>query len=347
MNSHIISSGATLLQALEAINRLSGSEMTLLVTSPTGRMTGTLTDGDIRRALLRGVSLHAPVADAMHRDFSFLREGSIDVAALKEMRRSGKHLIPVVDGDGKITRILDTTRITTILPMRAVIMAGGKGERLRPLTLSMPKPLVKVAGKAIIDYNVEALAAVGVTDIAVTVNYLAAQLEEHFARPVAGVQVKCYREDFPMGTLGSAALVPEGTCEHTLVMNSDLLTTISFEDLYIHHTSSGADITIAAIPYNVSVPYAILATDAGRVTALEEKPTYAFYANAGIYLIRSSLLAKLDPTVRTDATDFITSAIASGLKVGYFPISGTWIDIGSHADYAHACELMDLSRAKG
>lgn len=347
MNRHIIPSTATLLQALEAINSLSGREMTLLVTSPSGQMTGTLTDGDIRRALLRGVSLQASVAQAMHRDFSYLREGSIDVQALKEMRRSGKHLIPVLDGDGLITRILDTTRVKTILPMRAIIMAGGKGERLRPLTLSMPKPLVKVAGKAIIDYNVEALAAVGVTDIAVTVNYLAEQLEEHFAAPVAGVKVNCYRETFPMGTLGSASLVPAGGSEHTLVMNSDLLTTISFEDLYIHHVATGADITIAAIPYNVSVPYAILATDAGRVTALEEKPSYSFYANAGIYLVRSSLLGEIDPSTRTDATDFITSAIAAGRKVGYFPISGTWIDIGSHADYAHACELMDLSRAKG
>ncbi|MDE6582477.1 MAG: NTP transferase domain-containing protein [Duncaniella sp.] len=340
MKNHIIHSDATLLQALEAINRLSGSEMTLLVTTPDGEMTGTLTDGDIRRALLRGIPLTAAATEAMHRDFSYLRDGDIDVRALKEMRRSGKHLIPVLDGRRRVTAILDTTATRTVLPMRAIIMAGGKGERLRPLTLTTPKPLVKVAGKAIIDYNIEALAAVGVKDITVTVNYLAEQLEEHFSQPVAGVNVKCVRETFPMGTIGSAALVPAGTLGATLVMNSDLLTTISYEDLYLHHAASGADITIAAIPYNVSVPYAILATDSGRVTALEEKPSYAYYANAGIYLISDSMLATLKPDCRTDATDFITDAIAAGRKVSYFPISGTWIDIGSHTDYAHACELM-------
>lgn len=335
-----INQKSTLLQALEAINALPGSRMTLLVTNDEGKMTGTLTDGDIRRALIRGTALTAPVADAMHRSFSYLNDGDIDVESLKEIRSSGKHLIPVLDASGHITRVIDTTRIRTVLPVKAVIMAGGKGERLRPMTLSVPKPLLKVDGKSIIDYNVEALASVGIDDITVTVNYLAEKIEEHFASPVAGVQVKCVREPFMMGTIGSARLA--GLPDHgtTLVMNSDLLTTISYEDMYLHHTDSGADITIAVIPYNVSVPYAILATEGGRVKSLEEKPSYAYYANAGIYLVNNRLLNNLPADRRTDATDFITEAIASDLNVTYFPISGTWIDIGSPVDFRHACELM-------
>lgn len=340
MNNHIINHKQTLLEALGAINSLPGSRMTLLVTDDDGVMAGTLTDGDIRRALLRGVSLDATVSEAMHRDFSSLSAESIDVAALKEMRQAGKALIPVLDRNGRISRILDTTSVRTILPLKAVIMAGGKGERLRPMTLTTPKPLLKIDGKAIIDYNVEALAAVGIDDIHVTVNYLADQIEEYFARPVAGVKVKCVREPFFMGTMGAVRLTGSGSRGTTLVMNSDLLTTISFEDFYLHHKRQGADITVAVIPYNVSVPYAILSTDGPRVTALEEKPSYSYYANAGIYLVSDKLLDELPADRRTDATDFITDAIAAGNRVSYFPISGTWIDIGSPTDFRHACELM-------
>ena len=126
----------------------------------------------------------------------------------------------------------------------------------------------------------------------------------------------------------------------TIVMNSDLLTTVSFEEMYLHHMAEKADITIAAVSYNVSVPYAILATDGNRVTSLEEKPSYSYYANAGIYIISNRLLRSLPADGRTDATDLIDRALESGCKVTYFPINGTWIDIGSPADYAHARELM-------
>ena len=237
---------------------------------------------------------------------------------------------------------MDLTATTTRLPLSAILMAGGKGERLRPMTLTTPKPLLKIGSKAIIDYNITALARAGITDVSVTVNYLAEQLEAHFSAPVEGITVKCVRESEPMGTIGSAALVkrsdPDGA---TLVMNSDILTTLSLEDMYLAHLKSGAAITIAAIPYNISVPYAILSTDeTGRVTGLQEKPSYSFYANAGIYIIANRLLDVLPPSGRTDATDLIEAAIADGRHVGYFPISGTWIDIGSPTDFAHASELM-------
>lgn len=345
MNRHIINEHATLVEALERLNALSGEVMTLLVTTDDGRMTGTLTDGDSRRALLAGVALDEPVTRAMHRDFKRLDASGIDVGALREMREKGIRLIPVLDADGRIARILDTRVTRTVLPLTAILMAGGKGERLRPLTLDTPKPLLKVGDKAIIDYNIEALAAVGITDISVTVNYLAPQLVEHFSHPVAGVDVKCVAEPSAMGTIGSASLIPHPEGGDTVVMNSDLLTTVSFEEMYMRHVAEKADITIAAIPYNVSVPYAILSTDGARVTALEEKPTYAHYANAGIYIISNELLDSIPAQGRTDATDLIEKAIADGRRVVYFPIDGTWIDIGSPADYRHACELIRLKES--
>lgn len=340
IDRHIIAEQAPLTEALRMLNDLSGGVMTLIVIGADGRMTGTLTDGDVRRALLSGVALDSPVSAAMFRGFHALRQGEINPAEVREIRKRGIRLIPVLDSEGRVVRLIDTVRTRTILPVGAVLMAGGKGERLRPMTLTTPKPLLEIGGKAIIDYNVEALAAVGVTDISVTVNYLAEQLEEHFASPVGGVNVRCVRETRPLGTIGSVALVGLPAEGDTIVMNSDLLTTVSFEDLYLRHTSEKADITIAVVSYNVSVPYAILATEGERVTGLVEKPSYSYYANAGIYIFSNRILSSLSPDNRMDAPDLIEQTIAEGGKVTYYPINGTWIDIGSPVDFAHARELM-------
>lgn len=336
-NRYIISENASLKEALRRLNELSGDVMTLLVVDAEGRMSGTLTDGDIRRALIAGASLDHPVDQAMHRDFRFLRaDDNASPCALRPLRDKGIKLLPVLDSGRKITRLIDLRRTKALLPVSALIMAGGKGERLRPLTLDTPKPLLKIGGKPIIDYNIEALAAVGIDDIKVSVNYLADQLEDHFS----GTKIQCVREASPLGTIGALAHIDDFRHSTVLVMNSDLLTDISFEDMYARHEAEGADITIAATTYTQAVPYAILQTEGDRVVALEEKPIYSYYANAGIYLLSPKATALVDPGRRTDATDLIERAIRLGLKVIYFPITGTWIDIGSPVDYRHACDLM-------
>lgn len=340
MNRHIISEDASLLEALGMLNAISGGAMTLFAVDASGAMTGTLTDGDIRRGMLAGALPSWPVSRVMNRSYAALTDGAIDLRQLRAYRERGIRLVPVIDAGRCITRIVDLSVTSSMLPLTAILMAGGRGERLRPLTLTRPKPLLPIGGKAIIDYNIEALARAGVSDIYVTVNYLAEQLEEHFAKPVAGVGVRCVREDRPLGTIGSARLVDLPAEGETLVMNSDLLTNVSFEDMYLAHREAGADITVAAIPYNVAVPFAILQTDGDRVTALQEKPSYNYYANAGIYIIANRLLRDLPDGQRTDATDLLEKAIADGLKVSYFPITGTWIDIGSPADFDRACEIM-------
>ncbi len=340
MNQHLINHDATILEALEKLNALSGSAMTLFVTGVNGIMTGTLTDGDIRRGLLGGASPQSPVSDVMNCNFCALHNDKIDLYDLRRFREKGVRLIPCLDYSGRVVDFIDTAVTRTRIPASAIIMAGGRGERLRPLTLTTPKPLLDVGGKPIIDHNVEALAAVGIKNIFVTTNYLADKLEEHFSKPIDGVEIKCVREPQFLGTIGSAALVdlPDRGC--TIVMNSDLLTDISFEDMYLTHIATGADITVAAIPYNVAVPYAILEIDGDCVTGLSEKPSYAYYANAGIYVVNNRLLRSLAPNVRTDATELIELTISAGNKVGYFPITGTWIDIGSPSDFARAREIM-------
>ncbi len=343
MNNHSISIGSSLLEALKKLNSLSGGTMTLFAIDAAGTVQGTVTDGDIRRALIAGAGINEPVSKAMHRDFTFLTKDGDQVERIRRARLKGIRLLPVLDKEHKLASVLDLSQRSSALPLSAIIMAGGKGERLRPLTLTIPKPLLEIGGKAIIDYNVEALAKCGISDITVTTNYLAEKIAGHFSRPVGGVQVKCVRETQPLGTIGSAALadIPADGC--SIVMNSDLLTTISFEDMYLHHRASGSDITIAAIPYQVSVPFAILTTSAAepeRVTGLEEKPSYSYFANAGIYIFPNRLLKALPAGTRTDATDLIETALQQGLKVTYFPINGTWIDIGSPADFHQAAELM-------
>lgn len=340
---NIIERGATLRSALGQLNDLSGSDMTLFVVDSTDtlRLLGTLTNGDVRRALLNGTTLDENVTVAMHTGFKRLRAGSNDnVDRIRDIRDMGIRLVPVVSEDGVLTDIIDLNRTQTLLPLSAILMAGGKGERLRPMTLTTPKPLLEVGGKAIIDYNVEALARSGITDITVAAGYLADVIQTHFAEPVAGVAVKCVVEDRPLGTIGAATLVSRSPEGNTLVMNSDLLTTVSFEDMYMKHRSLDADVTVGVIPYQVSVPYAILTTDGDDVRSIKEKPAFSHYANAGIYIFSNKLLNTLPEGVRTDATELIEQAIEDGRRVVYHVINGTWIDIGSPIDFRQAQELM-------
>ncbi len=341
---HTINSHSTLLEALRQLNTLPGSSMTLFVTDEGGRVEGTLTDGDIRRALIAGKSLDSACSDACLPNFRYVDKDNIDVLSLRRYRSLGITLVPILDADRKLCDILDLSRQKTRLPLKAVLMAGGKGERLRPATLTTPKPLLKIEGKAIIDYNVEALADCGISDITVTTRYLAKQIEEHFSKPVAGVKVRCVCEQQPLGTIGAVTLTDVADADgDTLVMNSDLLTTISFEDMYLMHRERKADITIAVIPYQLSVPYAVLTLDPDDDTAvrgIEEKPSYSYYANAGIYIINNRVLRTLVKGEHCDATDLIDRAINNGSHVTYFPIKGTWIDVGTPIDFRQAGELM-------
>lgn len=341
--NNIITEGQTLRDALEKLDLLSGKEMTLIVVRDADdrTVTGTLTSGDIRRAMLGGATLQSHVADAMFRNFRRVYADSTDrVDVVRDARRCGITLLPVVDRKGTLVDILDLKVTPSSLPLTAIIMAGGKGERLRPMTDNTPKPLLKIGGKAIIDYNIEALAAAGITDITVTTRHLSEMIFKHFEQPVAGVKVRCVQELKPMGTIGSATLVKRPDTGDTLIMNSDLLTTVSFEDMYLKHRDTGASITVGVIPYQVSVPYAILNTNGDSVTDIEEKPSYSHYANAGIYIFSNETLNSLRPDTRADAPDVIRQAINEGKQVSYYVINGTWIDIGTPTDFRQATELM-------
>ena len=339
-DEHIISSRATVLEALGKLNALSGKAMTLFVSNEAGQIEGSLTDGDVRRWLVGGGTLQAAVKDVAHKSMVAFRGTEIQVSEVKRLRNRGITLIPQLDDDSHLLAIHDFSALRSLLPVDAVLMAGGKGERLRPLTNDTPKPLLRVGDKCIIDYNIEALARNGITNISVTTNYLAEQIDAHFAEPVAGVQVRTVKEPCRLGTMGSLKLIDNLEHEHVLVMNSDLLTTINYEDFYLAHIDAAADVTVASIPYMVSVPFGIFRGEGFKVEGLEEKPTYNFHANGGIYLIKRELISHIPAGQYYDATDFMLDVIARGGNVQHFPVQGMWMDIGSPADFKQAQDMM-------
>lgn len=339
-SKYLIRDTATVRDALIALNNLSTDSLTLFVLNAEGRMAGTVTDGDIRRNLIEGVTLRQPVARVMNTRFRFLQSDRPDVNALKAFRELNITLLPLLDREHRIVDVLNLKFKRSALPVDAVLMAGGRGERLRPLTETVPKPLLPVGDKPIIDYNVERLAAYGIRHISVTVNYLKEQLEAHFATPCAGVAVKCVREPRFLGTIGSVKLVDAFYNDTVLIMNSDLFTNIDYEDFYLRFLEYNADLLVAAVPYSVSVPYGIFEGEGMQVRGITEKPTYEYYANAGIYLVKRALLDSIPEGVYFDATDLIRLLVDQGRNVIRYPLTGYWIDIGKPSDYEKARELI-------
>ncbi len=342
MNSkHFLSKDKTLLEALIQINSLAPDPLVLFVVDGENRMLGTLTDGDSRRALIAGASVDDKVEKVMHTNFNYLKFEAIDdVKEIKRQKEMKMKLVPVLDNDMHIVDIINLGKYDTRLPIDAVLMAGGKGERLRPLTEKTPKPLLPVGGKAIIDHNIDRLIANGVKHITVTVNYLGEQLEAHFMELRGEVKVNTVREPKYLGTIGSIRFVKEFYNDTILVMNSDLFTNINYEDFYLHYKEHDAEMSVAAVPYTISVPYGIFDLEGREIQGLIEKPTYNYYANAGIYLIKRSALDEIPEDTFFNATDLIEKLIAERKKVIRFPLNGTWIDIGNPQEYQKANELI-------
>jgi len=339
-SNNIIKSGYSILDALRALNNLQTKFLDLFVEDEKGKVVGVVTDGDLRRGLIAGAQLTDVVDVVMNRKFAYFENGDIDVKLLKYYKSKGMSLIPSLTKDGCIDKIYNIGKLKSVLPIDAVLMAGGKGERLRPLTEKIPKPLLQVGDKAIIDHNIDRLISYGIQHISVTVNYLKEQIEEHFAEPHNGVQVQTVREPKFLGTIGSIKFVKEFYNDTILVMNSDLFTNINYEDFYLHFKEHDAEMSVAAVPYTVSVPYGIFDLEGRDIQGLIEKPTYNYYANAGIYLIKKSALEVIPDDTFFNATDLIEKLISEKKKVVRFPLNGTWIDIGNPQEYQKAKELV-------
>ncbi len=339
---YIFNSNRSIREALQALNEQKSVALTLFIVDSHEKVIGTLTDGDIRRFLVAGGNLEARVAEAMNCDFKFISHNVTNlVEQLREYKKRGLiKLLPVLDINGRIIDIYDLVNFKSYLPIDAVLMAGGKGERLRPLTEKIPKPLLKVGDKCIIDHNVDRLMSYGINHINVTVNYLGEQLEEHYSQPRNSIHICTFREPKFLGTIGSILFVDTFYNDTVLVMNSDLFTNIDYEDFFLHFKAHDAEMSVAAVPYNVCIPYGILDLDGRNIKGLLEKPKYNYYANAGIYLMKKSVLAEIPENTFFNATDLIEKLIAQGKTVIRYPLNGTWIDIGNPQEYAKAQDLV-------
>ena len=340
MRKYIISETASVRDALVAINNITHDGELLIVVNAAQQMVGSLTDGDIRRGLIAGAELTDTINKIMHRDFKFIKQEDYDVAHLKSFRDRRIMFIPILDAENHVVDVVNLQKFKSKLPIDAVLMAGGKGERLRPLTEKIPKPLLEVGGKCIIDHNVDRLRSYGVQYVNVTVNYLGEQLEEHFSTPRDGVQVRTFREPKFLGTIGSIKFVDTFYNDTVLVMNSDLFTNIDYEDFFLHFQMHDAEMSVAAVPYNISIELGILDLDGRNIKGLIEKPKYNYYANAGIYLIKKRALAEIPKDTFFHATHLVEKLIAQDKKVIRYPLNGTWIDIGTPQEYQKANDLV-------
>lgn len=331
----VISENKTILDALKKIDSFSsfGTKI-LFVTDESNKVCGSISDGDCRRALISGKSLDSSLYTVMNKNFTFLQHSNYDFEIIQKIRKFGFKYVPELNSDGTLFAVRDFSEGKSYVPVDAVMMAGGKGERLRPLTLDTPKPLLKVADKPIIDYNIDNLMKNGINHINITVNYLKEQIEDHFKAPVNGVQINCVREPKFLGTIGSIKFVKQWYNDTILLMNSDLFTNIDIEAFYLHFKEHGADMSVAGVPYYVNIPYGIFELQNTReIVGIIEKPSYHYYANAGIYLIKKELLDLIPENEFFDATDFIDTLIKNKKKVIRFPITGYWIDIGKPDDF--------------
>lgn len=338
---HIVSKDDEARTALKILDQLPDSaSRTLFVTDKQGKMVGTVTDGDIRRGLLNGCEISQTIELFMNINFKSINDGYDNTALIRAFKSADIYLVPVLNADNSIKEILDLKSIKTILPITALLMAGGRGERLKPFTDNTPKPMLKVGDKPILEINIDRLISYGVSEIYISVKYLKEQIMDYFGDGTSkGINIYYLEENDPLGTLGALAHIEEIDHEDLLVMNSDLLTNIDFEDFFNYYREQSATMALASIPYHVSIPYAVLKTNEHIVESFSEKPTYTYYSNGGIYLMKFALKEHIIKGSFYNATDLMDKIILeSQSNLIHYPILSYWLDIGKHQDFIKAQE---------
>ena len=337
-NSHTINKNAAIRQALEKLTAL-GENLTLFTINEKEELLGVITDGDIRRGLIKGFSLDDEISNIMNKNFKFIHENEISFDVITSLRKTSVKIIPILGIDNKILRFINLSDIKAILPIDAVLIAGGKGERLLPLTKNMPKPMLNIGAKPILEHNIDFLSKYGITNFHISVNYLKNIIKDYFKNGSnKNIEISYIEENEPLGTIGSVKLSNAYKNSDLLIMNSDLLTNINLADFYNSFKESNADMSIATTSYNVNIPYAVLEVENGQVKSFKEKPTYNYFSNAGIYLIKKSLINEIPEKEFYNATDLINKLLQSKRTVTTYPILGYWLDVGKHEDYSKAQE---------
>jgi dTDP-glucose pyrophosphorylase len=335
-NQHIASIDTSVREALMQLDALAADAILFLVDSE-NRLIGSLTDGDLRRGFIKGLDFDAHLSQFIQSNPKYIQQGSYNFKEIIQFRNNHIAIFPVVNQEKQIINVVNFRNQKSYLPVDALIMAGGRGERLKPLTNDTPKPLLKVGDKPIIEHNIDRLNTYGIDDVWISLRYLGSQIESHFGSGAQkSMRINYVNENDPLGTAGALALVHNFVHDRILMMNSDLLTNIDFEEFYLFFEEHDADLAVACIPYQVNVPYAVMETDNHVVTGFKEKPTYTHYSNAGIYLMKREVAEMVPSNQHFNATDLMEKLINDGKKVVSFPFTGYWLDIGRHEDFEKA-----------
>jgi len=340
IDSFLIDSNASARDALRHLDKMAMAGPVLFIQDEEKKLVGSLTDGDIRRGLLRNLGIDDSVLLFMRKDFRHFVENHYSKADLQRNKELNIRFVPVIDSKGFLIRLVDTFQVRGNIPACAILMAGGRGERLMPLTELTPKPMLRVGQKPIIEYNIDQLISYGITDITISIRYLGNQISDYFKNGShKNASIQYLTEDIPLGTIGAVKQIKDIHQDYVLIMNSDLLTDIDFEQFFEAFQAENADMAVATVPYHVNVPYAVMELEEGKIVKnFKEKPKYTYYSNAGIYLLKKELIDMIPHNQKYDATDLMNAVIKAGKKLIADPILTYWLDIGRIEDFYKAQE---------
>ena len=320
----------------DAIRVLQESNYKLVLIICNKKLVGTITDGDIRRGLLNNLNLDNKCHEIMNKNPKSAKINQLSY--IKDLLQTHPY-IPIVDDTNNIIKIVSSTdmQIEQRNQCAALIMAGGKGERLHPLTLKTPKPLLPLQKKPIIHEIIERLHNHNLKDIYISIHYKGDTIKDYFIKTLNNsIKVNFLEEKEPLGTAGSLSLLQSKKTESPVVIiNGDVLTDINYSELINYHNSSNLDITVCASFYDIQIPFGTIEIENDKLVNIAEKPLKKYLINAGIYVVNPNIINDLEYNKRIDMTDIITKAIKN-TNVGSFPMLEQWLDIGSHANYEKA-----------
>jgi len=338
----------TMLEVMQRINET--AQGIGLVLDPEGRLVDTVTDGDLRRAVLAGIDLRKPIRELRrdnHRPFT-MPIGTPRNELARLMRERNIRHIPLVDAQLIVVDMVQLGDLVSDVPsglsVSAVVMAGGYGSRLRPLTNEIPKPMLPLGDKPLVEHTIDSLRKHGIQHVYMATHYKPEVFVNHFGDGRAfGIQIDYIHEEQPRGTAGVLATLPKGE-DPLLVINGDIVTDVSYGAILRFHQESGAEMTVGVRQYDFSVPYGVMEMDGTNILGVKEKPTHHFFVNAGIYLIERSASRYVPAGGSFDMPQLIESLVAMNKKVIGFPISEYWLDIGRACDYEKALSDTEAGR---
>ena len=328
---------STIKEALEVINN--AAMQIAVVTDSDDKLLGTITDGDLRRGFLKGLNLNQSIKKVIFRNPTVVTINHTKEEILKLAISKKIHQIPVVDDKGKVLGIQEIQEL--IKPKdktnRVFLMVGGLGKRLRPLTDNIPKPMLKIGNKSILETIVERFAQYGYKNIVMCVNYKSHTIKDFFGDGSKfGVNIEYILEKKKMGTAGALSLLRENALEPLFVMNGDVITNVNFDYMMNYHIANDSIATMGVKEYDIMVPYGVVDTYKGVIISIEEKPSHKFFVNAGIYILNKEILDLVPKNKFYNMTDLFEEIIEKKLKGISFPIYEEWRDIGQEDELERA-----------